>query len=402
MTGIRITAAWLEWPETRELAAAFGAGRLRFVGGCVRDALFGRGVQDVDAATPLTPDDIIRTLEAAGIRAIPTGYDHGTITARVGGRHFEITTLRRDVETDGRHAVVAFTGDWREDAARRDFTLNALYADAEGNVTDYFGGADDARAGIVRFIGDAHDRIREDALRILRFFRFSAYYAHAVDADGLRASETLAALIDTLSGERIADEMRKLLKSPKAAPIIDIMEHDGILRHVIPAPVRVDALSALPAILAGVGEKPCSKQALAALLRTAADPRATLASIVRRWKLSKADTLRLEDLITCIGVPPATPEGIREAKKRIRGQGKRSFVQHMLLGWAEGADAPTCKQAIALAREWDVPQFPVTGDDLIAKGIRPGREMGLLLAKLEDAWEAEGYAPDKAALLKRI
>src|SRR5579859_1790498 len=206
--------SWLDAKATRTLVAALDAGGIdfRFVGGAVRDGLLGRKVSDIDVATPAMPGDVIRAVEAAGLKAIPTGIAHGTVTAVVGRQPFEVTTLRRDVETDGRHAVVAFTDDWRADAARRDFTMNALYADRDGRITDFFGGEADARAGRVRFIGDPGERIAEDALRILRFFRFHAWYGQgALDADGLAASTRLAGMIDRLSGERIRVELFKTL-----------------------------------------------------------------------------------------------------------------------------------------------------------------------------------------------
>src|SRR5579872_7361897 len=209
-----LSPPWLKWPETQALIKAFADAKapIRFVGGCVRDALLGRAVQDVDVATPLRPEATMALLQKAGIKAIPTGIDHGTATAVIHGKHFEITTLRKDVSTDGRHATVAYTDDWKEDAARRDFTINALYLSPDGELFDYFNGARDAKEGHVRFIGNAGERIREDYLRILRFFRFYAWYGKTEpDKEALTACTEAANNIGTLSGERVQQEMLKLL-----------------------------------------------------------------------------------------------------------------------------------------------------------------------------------------------
>ena len=229
-------APWLPAADTRAVLEALMAdGKpARLVGGCVRDALAGRPVTDVDIATPETPPRVIDLLRAAGLKAVPTGVEHGTVTAVVRGKPFEVTTLRRDVTTDGRHAVVAFTDDWTEDAARRDFTMNALSADPDGRVHDPFDGVADLAAGRVRFVGEARARIREDVLRILRFFRFHAHYGKgAPDADGLAACRELAPLLPRLSAERVATELLKLLKAPDAAATVRMMREAGILAPIL-------------------------------------------------------------------------------------------------------------------------------------------------------------------------
>ncbi len=247
---------WMEAPATRAVIAALTArgAQVRFVGGCVRDALLGRPVTDVDIATPDEPGRVIELLETAGLKAVPTGVDHGTVTAVAFGRPFEITTLRHDVETYGRRARVAFTDDWTADAARRDFTFNAMSCSPEGRIHDPFGGIADLRARRVRFVGRAEDRIREDVLRLLRFFRFYAHYgAPPPDPEALSAARSLAPLLPTLSGERIAAETLKLLAAPDPAPVMGLMREQGVLAHVLPEAQRIDRLARLTAIETALG-----------------------------------------------------------------------------------------------------------------------------------------------------
>ena len=242
---------WMTAPETVAVMAALSAaaGEARFVGGCVRDALLGRKVRDVDIATHEPPERVMNLLKRAGIKAIPTGIKHGTVTAVTGAKHFEITTLRRDVETYGRHAKVEYTDDWQADAARRDFTMNALFCGADGTIYDPFGGLADLRAQRVRFVGDPETRIREDVLRLLRFFRFHAHYGKPPpDAAALAACRSLAPLLPTLSGERICAETLKLLSAPQPADVIDLMGETGVRAHFLPEATRNDRLRALVAI----------------------------------------------------------------------------------------------------------------------------------------------------------
>src|SRR5665213_1315156 len=232
---------WMSEAATRAVMAALGDGNARFVGGCVRDALLGRPVLDIDIATKLPPDEVTRRLEAAGIRAVPTGLAHGTVTAVLKPRHFEITTLRRDVETFGRHARVAFTDDWAEDAGRRDFTMNALYLGADGAVFDPIGGLADLRTGYVRFVGDAGRRIDEDVLRLLRFYRFYAHYGKGEADEAARdAARERAPLLPSLSAERVAAEMLKLLAAPDPLPVLALMREDGVLAQMLPEATAFD------------------------------------------------------------------------------------------------------------------------------------------------------------------
>ncbi len=398
---MQINPQWLHWPETRQLIAALGAENMRFVGGCVRDALLSRSVQDVDVATVLEPQAVMERLKANKIKAIPTGIGHGTVTAVAGKKHFEVTTLRRDVSTDGRRATVAFTQDYREDASRRDFTMNALYAGPDGSVTDFFGGTEDAQKGIIRFIGDAEQRIKEDALRILRFFRFYAHYGSApLDKDGLAACEKLASMIDGLSGERIKQEMCKLLVAGKAPVVVDIMQQAGVLLPVLGCKVDMDALIQLPALLHDAQENPDPMLALAALLRSAPGDTALHVQCVHaRWKLSNAELRQLERLCTA-RVQLTGFEAL--TKRQIRLLGKQDFIHLMLLYAAEGASHDHVTDAIRFARAWEIPVFPVTGDDLLKTGVAQGKQLGETLRRLENEWEKGGYIATKEALLSSV
>lgn len=400
---MQINPAWLTWEETQQLLAAFDATPLRFVGGCVRDALLGRLVSDIDIATPLLPEVVMALLGAQGIKTIPTGIAHGTVTALVGKKHFEITTLRCDVSTDGRHATVAFTDDWCQDASRRDFTMNALYCDAKGEITDFFSGVDDAKNGKVRFIGDAAQRIREDALRILRFFRFFAHYGKgAPDAEGLAAAAKLAAMMEGLSGERIQQEMLKLLTAASAGDVVDIMQQVGVWRYVIPQALPTQSLKNLPAVMQKTDCAPDATLSLAALLRSMPEEAGrNIQHISNRWKLSRAHHMRLRDLCGVWDVSKIVWEE-KLLKKLIRKQGRELFIDGVRLWMAEGADEASALGAIALARQWQIPEFPLTGDDLKAQGLSEGKAIGIALARLEEAWEAADYRLSKEELLKRL
>ncbi|MFP5513038.1 MAG: CCA tRNA nucleotidyltransferase, partial [Alphaproteobacteria bacterium] len=260
---------WMTAPESRAVFAALDAGGAdaRFVGGCVRDAWLGRPVKDIDVATHAPPERVMELLEAAGIRVIPTGIDHGTVTALCGGKPYEITTLRRDVETDGRHARVEFTDDWMEDAARRDLTMNALSCTPDGAMFDPFGGLADLAAGRVRFVGEARRRIEEDVLRLLRFFRFHAHYGRGdPDAEALAACRELAPRLPTLSGERVRGELFRLLTAPCAAAVWRLMMGQGIMVHLLPEAMDADRLDRLIAVERDLGITPDPTRRLAAVL----------------------------------------------------------------------------------------------------------------------------------------
>ena len=373
-------APWRHMAGIGLVLSALGAeqGLTRFVGGAVRDALAGQPVKDVDLATSLSPQDVSARLAKAGVKVIPTGIAHGTVTAVVSGGTLEITTLRRDVSTDGRRATVAFTDDWREDAARRDFTINALYADPiTGTIYDYFGGADDLAAGVVRFIGEPLQRIAEDHLRILRFFRFQARYGKgAPDAGSLAACAARANDLMALSRERIADELLKILALAEPGDTLSLMLVHGILAPVLPEIVDVAPLRALIAAEFGIDRSPVRR--LAALLP--ADP-TLVEGIAKRLKLSKSATKRLT------WAAQRAPEDASDPTRLAYQVGTESAVDRLLLNGA-GDEA----RAIAV---WPIPQFPMTGGAIVSHGIKAGPDVARILKAVEAQWVDEGF-PDAA------
>jgi poly(A) polymerase len=364
------TAPWADRPELIALAERLEA---RFVGGAVRDMLLGLAVADIDLATPLSPETVIDRVRDSGFKPVPTGIAHGTITAVLPDGPVEVTTLRRDVSTDGRHAVVAFTDDWREDAARRDFTMNALYADPmTGELFDYFGGLDDLKAGRVRFIGDPLQRIAEDHLRILRFFRFHARFGHAVDEAGLAACAARANDLMALSRERIAAELLKLLVAARAVPVVALMVEHGIFRAVIPEidAGGVERLTRLAEREEAAGIAPDAIRRLAALL-----PAHAAENVGARLKLSNTDRKRL---IAATAGPGE--EGPRALAYRA---GLTGAVDRLLLAG----------ESIERIRDWTPPALPLTGGALVERGIGKGPEVARLLRRIETQWIAEGF-PD--------
>lgn len=357
------------------IAALGGAEQTRLVGGVVRDTLLGLDPADIDLATRLLPEVVLDRLKNAGIRAVPTGLAHGTVTAILPDGPIEVTTLRRDVSTDGRHAVVAFTDAWEEDGARRDFTMNALYADPEtGAVFDAFGGLDDLAVGRVRFIGDAYRRIAEDHLRILRFFRFHARFGaadqSAIDPEGLAACAARANDLMALSRERIAAELLKLLVARHAVPVIALMIEHGIFRAVLPEITNAGTLATLAAREAAAGISPDAIRRLAALL-----PADAADGVGARLKLSNADRKRL-----IAATQGAGGEGPRALAYRA---GLASATDRLLIA---GADTT------GLAG-WSPPVLPIGGGALVQRGLRKGPEVARVLRGIEDRWIAEGF-PD--------
>jgi poly(A) polymerase len=377
---------WMSAPATRKLMEALGEARV--VGGAIRNALLGKRVSDVDIATPLTPDMVGTLLVAAGIAFVPTGIEHGTLTAIVDGKPFEVTTLRRDVTTDGRHAVVAFTDDWRLDAQRRDFTMNALYAAADGEIFDYVGGIEDLKAGRVRFVGDAVRRIREDYLRILRLFRFHAWYGKGeIDAQALRAAAAEKDGIARLSGERIAKEMLRLLEAENPAPVLRVTESSGILAEVLPGEANIARLENLTKIDAANSFPPDVLLRLAALL-----PPGFADIVTDRWKLSNAQRERLKDMTgACEEIAPHL--SIREARKLLYRLGVRPFKDRVFLKWAEDAKASNAvlwRALLALADDWQRPRFALTGRDVMRAG------------EVEEWWIDSDFTDDEFSLAERL
>jgi len=358
--------------------------RARLVGGAVRDTLLRLPVHDIDIATRHAPEQVLALLKAAGIRAVPTGLAHGTITAVLESGPVEVTTLRRDVATDGRHATVAFTDAWEEDAARRDFTMNALYADpASGTIFDYFDGLADLDARRVRFIGDPYRRIAEDHLRILRFFRFLARFGDAPDPEGLAACAARANDLMALSRERIADELLKLLVARDAVRVVSLMIEHGIFRPVLPeiTAAGVARLERCADSEAAAEISPDPIRRLAALLPD--DPKLA-EGIATRLKLSKAHRNRL----TCAVVPDLMGSPYRAAYLL----GRQGAIDRMLVHVAEPMDAVIAARHLS---HWEVPRLPLTGGALIARGLSRGPDVARTLRRVEDRWIDEGF-PDAA------
>lgn len=393
---------WMDRPPVRALVAALEVGgvRVRFVGGCVRDALVGLVPADIDLATPELPETVLDRLKAAGIKAVPTGLAHGTITAVVDHQPYEVTTLRRDVETDGRHAVVAYTDDWRADAARRDFTINAIYADADGVLFDPEGGVADLAAQRVRFVGEAEQRIAEDYLRVLRYFRFHARFGGGVpDAGALAACAAARNGLGRLSAERVAAELLKLLGLADPMPGLGPMIETGVVAALVPEVIAPDRLVQLVAIEQDLGTADAVRR-LGALL-----PDATAARAVGlRLKLSNADKARL--IAMHAEAPTILPDmTVRAMRRWLHGVGNRGFADLVLLRWAaetgRGNDA-AWQTALAIGRSWTPQRLPVKGEDLVSVGVPAGPEMGRHLLDIERWWIDQDFRPNRAACLAEI
>jgi len=366
---------WTEREDLARLVAALGPGNARWVGGAVRDALLGVDAADVDCATPLAPEQVIERLEAAGIKAVPTGIDHGTVTAVLPGGKVEITTLRRDVSTDGRRATIEYAEDWQEDAARRDFTINALYADpATLEIFDYFGGLADLEARRVRFIGNARERINEDHLRILRYYRFQARFGAELDPEAEDACAALAGTLKGLSRERVAMELMNLLGLPDPAATLARMRERGVLQVVLPEATRanIDALAALAAAERAAGIAPDPLRRMAALLPPSPPVAVAVAS---RLRLSKRQRERLACAAGRISSDADDPRALAYR------EGIACACDRLLLA---GAD-------VSPLAGWEAPEFPLKGGEIIARGIAEGPRIARLMRQAEAQWIAEGF-----------
>lgn len=404
MTTIR-GAGWLVADETQRVMAALDAvrpGASRFVGGCVRNTLLGQAVDDIDIATQLTPDKVVDAAQAAGLAAVPTGIEHGTITVVCNHRPYEVTTLRRDVSTDGRRATVAFTEAWAEDAQRRDFRFNALYADLDGAVHDPTGGGvDDARAGRVIFIGEAEARIREDYLRILRFFRFSAWYGRGgLDASGLAACAALKEGLTTLSAERVWKELKKLCAAPDPAEALAAMATQGILQIAAPALTNLDRARRLIGIDSDFMLPPDGLLRVAALL---ADEEAARV-LARTMKASNDERGRL---VAALGRTPRIVSflSMREIRRALYALGRETFEDRARLAWAEDeghARSAQWRALLALAGGWERPRLNLTGDEIVAAGVPPGPKVGAAMREVEAWWIDADFPDDKLSIVERL
>jgi len=368
----------------------------RFVGGCVRDALAGRAVKDIDIATDAPPETVLDLLSAAGIKSVPTGLAHGTVTAVVAHRPFEITTLRRDIETDGRHAQVAYGTDWRADAERRDFTMNAITLTRDGVLYDFHDGVADLHAGRVRFVGDARRRIAEDVLRLLRWFRFYAHFGSPPpDAEALDACGEMADRLEILSRERVRQEVLSLLAAPDPLPALELMRETEVMDHILPGVGDLTRIGGLVRITGGdVPADPILR--LATLLEAAAAD-----EIVARLRLSnrEADRLRAA-LADADNVAPGIDANALEAV--LYRQGKAGVRDRAWLGWAGASEEAGWADLLRTIKEWTRPTFPISGADLDTLGIPEGPRVGKLLGTVEDWWIEGGFSADRAACIDRL
>ncbi|CAA7619472.1 Poly(A) polymerase I [Magnetospirillum sp. LM-5] len=405
---------WLDAPETQAVLDALTAdgSEVRFVGGCVRDAVLKRPIKDIDIATHDPPQVVMALLDDAGIHCIPTGIDHGTVTAVIGKAHYEITTLREDVETFGRHARVAFTDDWTADAARRDFTMNAMFADRQGRVYDPFDGLSDLGAGRVVFVGNPQRRLEEDVLRLLRFFRFHAHYGRPpMNESALAACRRMAPRLVELSGERVAGEFVRLMQAPDPAAVLLVMHGLGILAHVLPEAAAFGRLRVVcwletrAMVRPGLGIDWLRR--LAAVLDTDA---AGARAVGERLKMSAVQTARLVSIAAPkVRLDPAMDgPAIRRA---LRSVGADTFRDLLLVAWAEAravdgrANSTESARWIALLDEcdgWRPVELPVRGADCLELGVPKGPRIGQVLALVDQWWEDRDYRPGRDACLARL
>lgn len=383
-------ASWLAEPRLQQVMAAIqDAGEdVRVAGGAVRNALLGVAINDVDLATTMLPEVVMRVCKAAGFGVHPTGLEHGTVTVVNGARAFEVTTLRRDVETDGRRAVVSFTRDFAEDAQRRDFTMNALYCSAFGEIYDFTNGYADILKRRVKFVGKAETRIREDYLRILRFFRFhAAYGVGPCDRTGFLAATKLRAGLRQISAERISQEMKKLVVAPRAVATLRMMAKAGILKLVFPHTEEFRVAGRLPA------------DPLLRLFVLAKQP----GELKERLRLSNAEADRIYALLRGSAVSPALSD--IQCRTLIYKTGKQAFCDVTWVSQARSKarmDDPHWLRLIDLAKAWVVPGLPVSGQDLVTAGVTPGPALGRRLREIEDYWIGRDFVPERAELLHMI
>lgn len=393
-------AGWLRAPALSRALSILNTGgeEARVVGGAARNALMGLPLSDIDIATTAPPDEVVRRATAGGLRAVPTGIDHGTVTLVVDGTPFEVTTLRQDIETFGRKAKVAFGRDWKVDAERRDFTMNALSISADGMVHDYVDGLVDLEARRVRFIGDPARRIAEDYLRILRFFRFQASYARgAPDPAGLHACIVARDGLRALSRERVRAELMKLLVAPFAAPTLVVMAETGFAALILGGVALLASFANMIKVEEAAGEAPDAVRRLGALgvfIEEDAD------RLRQRLRLFNAEQERLASIADrWWRVSPALGEaGARELLYRL---GPERYLDRLLVAWArapQGASDPAWSALAALPKRWTAPRFPLRSADFVARGVTKGPALGAALRGAEEVWVAAGFPQDQLAL----
>ncbi|GAK69084.1 tRNA nucleotidyltransferase [Agrobacterium rubi TR3 = NBRC 13261] len=404
---------WFSKPSLQRILALLNAdgGEARIVGGAVRNALMGMPVGDIDIATTLPPQDVVERAKQAGIKAVPTGFEHGTVTLVLDGEGFEVTTLRQDVETNGRHAQVVFGTDWQEDAERRDLTINALYADASGEVIDLIGGLPDIEKRNVRFIGDADTRIAEDYLRVLRFFRFFAHYGFGrPDADGLRASARAKDKLSTLSAERVWSEMKKLLSATDPSRALLWMRQSGVLAQVLPETEKwgIDAIHGLVAAEQALGWEPDALMRLASIVPPDEE---RVAAMTARLRMSNAEAKCLKQWASAPVIDPAITDAAFD--RLLYRQGVEGVILRLKLSLA-AARADVSAGEVAMqkiarfstlldrAQKFERPSFPLTGADVLAAGVSPGPKVGEILSELEEKWIEFNFSLDRAALTARL
>ena len=407
LSDVRIDAPWLAAPSLQKVLSILNRseGEAMVVGGAVRNQLLGLSVDEVDLATNLVPEEVTQRLADEGIQVVQTGAEHGTVTAVIEGQPYEITTLRADVETDGRHAVVRFGADWHEDALRRDFTMNALYCDFEGNIYDPVSGFDDLRDRTIRFIGDPRTRIDEDALRILRFFRFLAWFGTGrPDADGLKACAAKRDLLDNLSRERKWQETKRLLAAPDPVRSILWMRTAGILTVLLPEGEKwgIDAMPHLIGLEKELEIEPDPMRRLMAILPPDPD---RIVALAKRMAISSNERDRLTGWALCPDVNSAMTD--HELQALVYRGARQALEDRCLLALAsqnadENADGSRLKAMLKLIQTWQSPQFPIKGADLIAHGYEEGPKLGAQLKSLENYWIEKRFKPSRDELLKQV
>jgi poly(A) polymerase len=404
------------WLRSKPLQALFAAlnrdgGEVRVVGGAVRNTLLGTKVSDVDLATTHLPEETVRLAKEAGFKPVPTGIEHGTITVVVQGQPFEVTTLRKDIETNGRHAKVAFGTDWKTDAERRDFTINALYATADGDVIDYVGGLADIETKTLRFIGDAEERIREDYLRILRFFRFFAWYGSGrPEANGLRASARLKDGLNQLSAERVWSELKKLLSAPDPSRAMLWMRQSGVLNIILPESEKW-GIDAIHGLVRAETDLDWQVDALLRLESIVPPDAARMTELGKRLKMSNAERARLEAWARADAIKSETSE--QALKKLIYRGSSQAVADRIRLAYASARqEAAASDEAMIRAggysrlldavEKYEPLVFPLTGGDLLSLGVEKGPGLGEALRDLETLWIDSGFSLDREALLDKL